>query len=191
MVAPHFSALEDAKRALRARLVGATQAIDGAALRANLHALLATWPHLSVAGVWPMPGEPDLRPLLDALDAEGRALALPVVEAPGRPLGFRRWRPGDPLVRGPSGTRHPAADVPLAPDIILVPLVAFDGSCRRLGRGGGFYDRTLAARPGARAIGFAEAAREVPAVPVAAHDRALDAIATERGIVHPPETGTR
>ncbi len=82
------------------------------------------------------------------------------------------------------GTVRPVGG-PLVPDLLLVPLLAFDGQCRRLGYGGGFYDRTLAALPGRPAIGCAFAAQRVDCVTAEAHDMRLDAVATERGLIFP------
>ncbi len=177
MAAPHFSTLDDRKSELRRRLCRTTG--DDAALRARLLEYLLGAEVRMIGAVWPLPGEPDLRPLLEALDAAGRAVALPVVTRRGVPLLFRAWHPGDALAAGPLGTLHPAHGVAVDPDLLLVPLVAFDRACRRLGRGAGFYDRTLAARPGVRAIGFAHAAREVARVPTGPNDITLDAVVTE------------
>lgn len=140
----------------------------------------------TVSGFWPMGPEIDIRPLLLALHERGHALCLPVTPKRGNPLLFRRWRPGDELVRGPMGTRQPAPDAePLTPDFLLVPLLAFDRAGRRLGYGGGYYDRTLAVLPGATALGCAYAAQELDEVPVGAEDQRLAAIATEAELIIP------
>lgn len=139
-----------------------------------------------VAGFWPMGQEIDIRPLLHALDARGHAVGLPVTPKRGQPLSFRRWRPGQALVRGPMGTRQPGPEAePLRPDWLLVPLLAFDRAGRRLGYGGGYYDRTLAALPGATAIGCAHACQELDEVPAGPEDARLTAIATEAGLIIP------
>ncbi len=139
-----------------------------------------------VSGFWPMGDEIDLRPLLRALDAAGHVLALPVTPPRGRPLRFRRWRFGAPLVPGGFGTSVPPPDAPeVVPDALLVPLLAFDAAGRRLGYGGGFYDRTLAALPGAWALGVAFAGQQVAKVPAGAHDVPLHGIATEAGFLRP------
>lgn len=138
---------------------------------------------LGIAGYWPMAGEADVRPLLAALAEGGCRVALPVVEAADRPLLFRRWHPGMALDAGPHGTFHPPADAPvLDPDLLLVPMLAFDRCGRRLGYGGGYYDRTLAllrARRKITAVGVAYAAQEMPLIPDEPHDQRLDWIVTE------------
>ena len=100
-----------------------------------------------VAGYWPIRSEIDPRPLLQALIREGCMLCLPSTPQEGLPLRFHSWS-GEPdeLVDGPYGTRQPDPILPeVLPDLVLAPLLAFDASCWRLGYGGGFYDRTLAA----------------------------------------------
>jgi 5-formyltetrahydrofolate cyclo-ligase len=136
-----------------------------------------------VAGFWPMGREIDIRPLLLALAGRGHLIALPITPKRGLPLHFRRWRPGEELARGPLGTRQPATGEELRPDWLLVPLLAFDRAGRRLGYGGGYYDRTLARLPEATAIGCAYACQEVPEVPAGPEDFRLHAIATEAGII--------
>jgi 5-formyltetrahydrofolate cyclo-ligase len=135
-----------------------------------------------VAGFWPLQDEIDIRPLLLALAGRGHTLALPATPPIGLPLTFHRWRPGDRLIPGRFGTFRPDAD-PVTPDVLLIPLLAFDRAGRRLGYGGGYFDRTLALLPGRRAIGCAFAAQEVAQVPVEGHDHRLDAVATERGVL--------
>lgn len=181
MAAPHSDLL---KRDARTQAVLRRNGWDPAlGLAASRH-LLASGVVLAgnvVAGYWPLPGEIDMRPALVALHELGHVVALPVTPPKGNPLSFRRWAPGDALLPGRFGTCHTAGD-PVQPDVLLVPLLAFDAAGRRLGYGGGYYDRTLAARPGALAVGCAFAAQQVAQVPTDAHDRRLHAVATEAGI---------
>ncbi|WP_372706296.1 5-formyltetrahydrofolate cyclo-ligase [Brevundimonas sp.] len=117
-----------------------------------------------------------------ALSRAGRELCLPVVIARDAPMVFRRWSPGEPLELDEAGVPAP---FPLAeiidPDLILAPLLAFDAVGRRLGQGGGYYDRTFAARPNVTRIGFAYAGQEVEHLPVEAHDIRLHGVLTETG----------
>ena len=136
-----------------------------------------------IAGYWPMGDEMDPRPLMLALASRGHAMALPVTPPRGQPLAFRAWAPGAALRPGPMGTSEPAAGEELRPDVLLVPLLAFDRAGRRLGYGGGYYDRTLAALPGAKAIGIAYAGQEMPEVPAGPQDMRLPLIATEAGVI--------
>jgi 5-formyltetrahydrofolate cyclo-ligase len=151
-----------------------------AAVAAHLRRHVQVPPGGAVAGVWPRADEMDLRPLWHALHAAGARVLLPQTPARGHPLIFRLWQPGCAMLPERFGTYCP--DGPeLAPDLILVPLLAFDSTGHRLGYGGGFYDRTLAAHPAVPAIGFAYAAQHVPAVPTEPHDRLLCTIITEHG----------
>jgi 5-formyltetrahydrofolate cyclo-ligase len=137
----------------------------------------------TISGVWPLPGEADLRPALDALAAAGARIALPVTPRRGQPLAFRLWRPGEALRDGPFGTKEPAGGEPVLPDVLLVPLLAFDGAGRRLGHGAGYYDRTLAGLPGRTLLGFGFACQRMACVPAGPHDVAVPAVATEAGVV--------
>ena len=109
-------------------------------------------------------------------------MLLPETTPRGTPLVFRRWTPDTPLVAGRFNTWHPDAEA-LAPQLLLVPLLAFDDRLMRLGYGGGYYDRTLAALPGCRAIGFAYARQQVAFIPTGPFDVPLDAIVTEAGVL--------
>jgi 5-formyltetrahydrofolate cyclo-ligase len=112
-------------------------------------------------------------------------LALPRVDAAGRPMSFRAWKPGDPVDADLQGCSAPLASAEAVdPDLFILPLVAFDRGGARLGQGGGYYDRTLDALSGRRRpvlIGLAFAGQEVARVPIDAHDQKLDGILTERG----------
>ena len=132
-------------------------------------------------------GEMDPMPVMESLRARGFGLALPCVAARGQPLAFRLYRPGDALVSGARGLMEPEPDADEAePDLILVPIVAFDACGYRLGRGGGHYDRTLAALRANKpvlAVGLAFSCQNVPDLPRAAHDARLDWIVTETAVV--------
>lgn len=126
--------------------------------------------------------ELDVTSLSLALSRVGRELCLPVVVARDTPMIFRRWSPGEPLELDEAGVPAP---FPLAevvdPDLILTPLLAFDARGGRLGQGGGYYDRTFAARPDATRIGFAYAGQEIDDLPVEPHDIRLHGVLTETG----------
>ena len=168
---------------LLARRAGADPALGE---RLTAHILPLCPQGAAVAGFWPMGTEIDIRPVLHALHARGHPVLLPETPRRGHALRFRCWWPGVPMLPERFGTQRP--DAPQGdPDVLLVPLLAFDRRCNRLGYGGGFYDRTIAARPGIRTIGCAHALQEVDAVPVLPHDAPLDAVATERGVIHRPK----
>lgn len=140
-----------------------------------------------VAATLAQNGEIDPAPLAAALLAQGHGLCLPVVVAADKALVFRAWKPGDPLLPGAFGIPEPLAHKPaVEPNVLLVPLVAFDRRGNRLGQGGGYYDRTLAQRrrkPGVLAIGLGFSVQEAPSVPAASGDQSLDLIVTEKEII--------
>ena len=169
------------KAALRAELLGLRAAQDpalGAALCAHVLASGMIPPDAVVGGFMPMRGEVDILPLLHALAARGQALALPETLALGQPLVFRAWTPGAKMLPGRFRTSYPDA-AETVPDFLLIPLLGFDARGHRLGYGGGYYDRTLAALPGAFRLGCAYAMQEVSMLPVEATDLPLHAVATE------------
>ena len=169
---------------------------------------------LMVAGYWPIKGEIDPLPLMAVLCNLGCATCLPVTPLEAQPLSFLRWRMGDELSEGRFGTKQPLASATrVIPQLILLPLLAFDRQCVRLGYGGGFYDRSLIqlrppvqtrpqllspysrppspTRPSVSvvAIGVAFAGQEVDIVPSSRHDIPLDAVATENGVIERKATG--
>jgi 5-formyltetrahydrofolate cyclo-ligase len=129
--------------------------------------------------------EMDARPLSDVLAKLGWTIALPVCEEIGAPVTFRVWKPGDRLTQDAAGVMAPLMSAPVAdPDIVMVPLLAFDWRGGRLGQGEGYYDRTLAALRASRDrpfVGLAFSGQEVEEVPTEIHDEKLDAVLTERG----------
>ena len=147
-------------------------------------------PGAVVAGFWPLAGEIDIRPLLLALHQRRHLLALPFTPPRGQPLTFHRWLPGEALVPGRFGTAHPVSAA-VTPDVLLVPLLAFDERGNRLGYGGGYYDRTLAALPGTLTIGCAFAAQHVASVPAGLNDIPMTFIATEDGVLAPRRSSLR
>jgi 5-formyltetrahydrofolate cyclo-ligase len=136
-----------------------------------------------VAGYSPIRSEIDPGPLMRNLAAQGARLALPTITARGQSLRFRAWHPNDRLLPGPLGILEPSpAAAEVTPDIVLVPLAAFDLAGHRIGYGAGHYDRTLAnlhKSKGFQAIGLAYAVQEVESVPALAHDVALDCVLTD------------
>ncbi|MEM0937024.1 MAG: 5-formyltetrahydrofolate cyclo-ligase [Pseudomonadota bacterium] len=138
-----------------------------------------------IAGYLPIRTEADPLPAMTALVQENQ-ICVPVVEDQGRPLSFRAWRPGGALEEGPFGVMVPSSGASLVPEVLIVPLLAFDAALYRLGYGGGFYDRTLSALRASgpvRAIGFAYAAQGVERLPVEPTDQSLDAVVTESGLL--------
>jgi len=143
-------------------------------------------PGTIVSGYSPIRSEIDPVPLMRMLAKQGARLALPAVMARGKSLAFRAWSPDDRLMLGPLGILEPSpAAAELVPDIMLVPLAAFDRLGHRIGYGAGHYDYTLAHLRNAKAIaaiGLAFAAQEIEAVPALSHDVALDYVLTETQI---------
>jgi len=187
MAAPHIiSELDEAKRMLRQHQLGLRAGCDpvtsGAALAERVLAECPPPAGAVVSGFWPIGEEIDIRPLLHLLHARGHTIVLPVTPKRGNPLTFRTWRPGDVLQPERFGTFRPVGEEAV-PDFLLVPLLAFDRRGYRLGYGAGFYDRTLAGLPRYFALGVAYAVQQVDAVPAGPHDRRLDAVATEHGVI--------
>ncbi|WP_420133800.1 5-formyltetrahydrofolate cyclo-ligase [Rhodopseudomonas sp.] len=181
--APSKNDLRAAALARRLALSEAERAAAATAIAAR-GLPFALPPNAVVSGYAPIRGELDPKPLMRALAACGARLALPAVEQPGLPLRFRAWQPGDTLQRSSLGIDEPRRDAPeLIPDILLVPLAAFDALGHRIGYGAGYYDRTLDALRATRPVvtmGLAFAVQQIAAVPAAAHDVALDYVLTER-----------
>jgi len=144
-------------------------------------------PRTIVSGFMPMKTEIDPLPLMRQLEGQGARLALPVIAGRGKPLTMRAWTFGEPLSEGVWGIREPEPEADeVAPDILLVPLLAFDRAGGRIGYGGGYYDRTIAAlreKKTVTAVGIAFAAQEVAQVPVGAGDARLDLVLTEREVI--------
>ena len=137
----------------------------------------------ALSGYMPMRTEIDPLP---AMSAHQGPVCVPVIIGKGQALKFREWSPGCAMVPGEFGALIPAEGAWIEPEVLIVPLLAFDARGYRLGYGGGFYDRTLQALRARRptlAIGFAFSAQEVAQVPIDENDQRLDAIITEQGAV--------
>jgi 5-formyltetrahydrofolate cyclo-ligase len=150
---------------------------------------VAIAPGAIVSGFSPLKSEINPVPLLRAFAAAGAGLALPVVAGRGQPLTMRAWNFGEPLVSGVWGIREPPPEAPeVLPDILIVPLLAFDRRGQRIGYGAGYYDMTIARLRGMKpvtAIGIAYAAQEIGEVPATPRDAALDLVLTEREVIDP------
>ncbi|MBA3902116.1 MAG: 5-formyltetrahydrofolate cyclo-ligase [Rhodocyclaceae bacterium] len=175
---------------LRARLIAAREALTPQAHAAKcreierpLEAFLEALPIKAMGFCWPFRAEFDARPLAMRAIARGLRTCLPVVAGSDAPLTFRDWTPSSEMAEDRYGIHIPAAGEALRPDAIIMPLNAFDEGGYRLGYGGGYFDRTLAAlnpRPLAIGVGF-ELAR-VDSIRPQAHDLRMDAIVTEAGV---------
>ena len=141
----------------------------------------------TVSGFMPMRSEINPLPLMMKLAVAGAQLALPVTGPRGQPLVMRAWTWGEPLASGVWGIREPRPEArPLDPDVLLVPLLAFDRAGARLGYGGGYYDLTLAQLRSHKpviAVGVAYAIQEIDRVPTTARDAMLDIVLTEREVI--------
>jgi 5-formyltetrahydrofolate cyclo-ligase len=140
-----------------------------------------------VSGYWPIRDELDPMPLMRHLAAQGAQLALPVITGRDQPLIFRAWTAEVQLLRGQLGIMEPSPQSALVePDIVLVPLAAFDRAGHRIGYGAGHYDRTLQQLRASKtivAIGLAFAVQEIAAIPALPHDVRLDYVLTEERII--------
>jgi len=181
------------KAELRAAALAARDALSGRQRAAAAQAIALRGlpfeikPGAVVAGYSPIRGEIDPIRLMRKLVAQGAKLALPVVNARGQSLRFRAFAPDDRLLPGPLGILEPSpAAVEIVPDVVLVPLAAFDRAGHRIGYGAGHYDYTLAHLRKVKsiaAIGLAFAVQEVKTVPALAHDVALDYVLTEAQVL--------
>lgn len=175
-------------RAARLALSVAERQAVGEALSRHLRQLLqdrfSGARGMVFSAYWPIKGEPDLRPLMAELHKAGISVALPLVETRAAPLTFRRWTPETRMVRGDWNIPVPPPDATVVtPDIALAPLVGWTAEGYRLGYGGGYFDRTLAAlkpKPFVVGIGFQES--RLQTIYPQPHDVPLDLIVTENGI---------
>lgn len=145
-----------------------------------------------VSGFMPMKTEINPLPLLRKLAAAGASLALPAIDRRGKPLIMRGWKVGDALASGQWGIREPVPAAPVVdPDILIVPLAAFDRRGHRIGYGAGYYDMTIAGLRAMKkviALGIAFAVQEIARVPNTEHDQQLDFVLTEREVIRTGRT---
>jgi 5-formyltetrahydrofolate cyclo-ligase len=185
--------VEDSKAALRREAQARRDALPAEARKAAAETIaarkfpLALAPGTIVSGFMPLKSEINPLPLMQQLAEAGAQLALPAIAGRGKPLIMRAWQWGAPLDRGQWDIREPkpeAAEV--EPDILLVPLLAFDRAGHRIGYGAGYYDMTitrLRARKAIAAVGIAFAAQEISTVPVTDRDARLDLVLTENEVI--------
>lgn len=185
--------LADVKAAARKRAFtrrkAAHQAFAGAGSTGSsaggLSQVLAGYRGVPLAGYMPIRTEIDPLPAMEEAAARG-PVGVPVIRAAGQPLVFSRWEPGTAMADGPFGARIPATEDLIIPEIVIVPLVAFDANGGRLGYGGGFYDRTLErlrSRGPLLAIGFAYDEQEANDLPLEPTDQPLDMLVTQSRII--------
>jgi 5-formyltetrahydrofolate cyclo-ligase len=189
---------ETSKAELRREALARRDAMPAAArAEAAEHVAARTFPvavphGACVSGFFPLRSEINPLPLLRRLAGAGAQLAFPVVVGRGQPLIFRAWAFGAPLGSGVWGIREPLPDAPeVLPDILIVPLAAFDRSGHRIGYGAGYYDLTLhrlRAAKAVTAVGLAFAAQEIVRVPATPRDAKLDLVLTEREVIDCRET---
>lgn len=156
-----------------------------AAQAGHLSAVLAGYRGVPLSGFMPIRTEIDPTPAMAEAAAHG-TVGVPVIEAADHPLKFAQWTPESAMVPGAFGAEVPKEPVFFEPEILVVPLLAFDRRGGRLGYGGGFYDRTLEmlrSRRATLAIGFAFAGQEIEVAPLEATDQPLDLIVTELGVI--------
>lgn len=179
------------RRRLRQEMVARRAALADArhaelSARIAEHVLAAFAPPGVAAFCWPIKHEPDVRGVLHAWAARGVVAALPVVVGEASPLAFRAWTAGTVLLPDRYGIPTPAEGDWLSPDLILLPLNGFDGAGYRLGYGGGYFDRTLAAcSPRPLAIGVGFEINRLDTIRPEVHDQRLDWIVTEDGVFRP------
>jgi len=189
----HAISIEKEKSELRAAAQARRDALPAEERRAAAETIaarafpLAITPGVIVSGFMPLKSEINPLPLLHRLAEAGARLALPAIAGRGKPLIMRAWQFGAALDRGQWGIREPKPEAPeVDPDILLVPLLAFDRSGFRIGYGAGYYDMTIRRLRGLKsitAVGIAFAAQEVAKIPTTERDERLDLVLTEREII--------
>jgi 5-formyltetrahydrofolate cyclo-ligase len=187
------TSIEETKVALRRDATARRDALPAQERKAAAETIAARkfplpiTPGTVVSGFMPLKSEINPLPLMQTLAQAGARLALPAIAGRGKPLVMRAWAWGEALDRGQWDIREPKPDAAeVEPDILIVPLLAFDRAGHRIGYGAGYYDMTIArlrARKPVTAVGIAFAAQEVPAVPATERDERLDLVLTEREVI--------
>jgi 5-formyltetrahydrofolate cyclo-ligase len=188
----------DQKSELRTEVLARRDALPAAVRAAAAEAIAARLFPLKiehgavVSAFSPMKSEINPVPLMRKLADAGARLALPAIAGRGKPLIMRAWNFGEPLAAGQWGIREPVPEAPeVAPDILIVPLAAFDRTGHRIGYGAGYFDMTinaLRAKKPVTAVGIAFATQEISSVPATERDARLDLVLTEREILDFRET---
>lgn len=175
----------DARKSAFARRKAAHNTVSGLAACRRLVDFLIPHQGKVIAAYMPIRTEIDIMPAMREMSA-GSTIAVPVIRGAGMALDFHKWTPDAKLVDGPFGALIPANATAVVPEVVIVPLVAFDRRGYRLGYGGGFYDRSLEqlrlAGP-VTAVGFAYSAQETDTVPIEPTDQRLDAVVTELELI--------
>jgi 5-formyltetrahydrofolate cyclo-ligase len=165
--------------ALRCALPAEDRALQTAAIVRQLDEMLPAGSNQIVSTYWPIRAEPDLRSWMRAACSRGLRVALPVAVELRRPLAFREWQPGSAMAHGLWRIPYPADGREVSPTTVLAPLVGFDSACYRLGYGGGFFDRTLAAmvrKPVVIGVGYGQL--RISTIFPQTHDIPMDWIVT-------------
>jgi 5-formyltetrahydrofolate cyclo-ligase len=190
---PEIAEVQTAKERLRREALALRDALPADARKVAAEAIAARafplpiTPGIVVSGFMPLKSEINPLPLTQKLSELGARLALPRIVGRGSPLSMRAWEFGAPIDRGQWGIREPKADAPeVDPDVVLVPLLAFDRAGYRIGYGAGYYDMTikrLRELKAMTAVGVAFAAQEVPEIPKTPRDERLDLVLTEHEVI--------
>ncbi|HKA78893.1 MAG TPA: 5-formyltetrahydrofolate cyclo-ligase [Xanthobacteraceae bacterium] len=190
---PDQQAIDDLKATLRREALARRDALPPEVRSAAAQTIaarpfpVAVPPGAIVSGFMPMKSEINPLSLMRTFAEAGAALALPAVAGKGRPLIMRAYAFSEPLASGVWGIREPRADAPeVFPDILLVPMLAFDRHGHRIGYGAGYYDMTIAALRAKKpvvAVGIAYAAQEIAEVPTTPRDARLDLVLTENEVM--------